>query len=433
MKRTLVACVMLISCVCMLFATAQKEVQVQDNAGSKPLTIMINDAAGSLDGMQAMIDAFQKKTGITCEVEIIPSGDSGEQFTLVRLATGAMADIFMSNAGSKLVELVPADNLYNLKGQPFIDNINDEFIKSVTVGDGIYGVPSIPSGSVGGVFYNKVVYKDLGLEIPKTWDEFLNNCEIIKTKSDVIPVSNPNAKTSGKQLPFLTNYYYVQQHNPNFAQEYTERKIDLHDDPYFVRGLSKLYDIKVKGYLDPDAEVAMNEDSAKALGEGRAAHVINYTNILRYVTQLTPEHEEDVGFFPLPDIDPEIRGVGVWMPQAFVMNKYPKAEKEALEFMAFIATPEAVEAYGAVQDFTGGILIKGASLPDNVSSALKESQYWVENASSPVMEYQCDIKGSNQATICAMVASGMTTPEAAILEMEKDNAIDARDKGIPGW
>lgn len=433
MKKTLAVCVMILGCACMLFAAGQKDVGTQAVAQSKPLTIMINDAAGSLDGMQAMIDAFQAKTGIVCEVEIIPSGDAGEQFTLVRLATGAMADIFMSNAGSKLVELVPADNLYDLKDQAFIGNVNDEFIKSVMAGDGIYGVPSIPSGSVGGVFYNKVVYKNLGLEIPKTWNEFLANCEIIKTRSDVIPVSNPNAKTSGKQLPFLTNYYYVQQHNPNFAKEYTERKIELHDDPYFVRGLSKLYDIKVLGYLDPDAEVAANEDSAKALGEGSAAHVINYTNILRYVVQLTPDHVEDVGFFPLPDIDPEIRGVGVWMPQAFVMNKYPKAEKEALEFMAFIATPEAVNAYGAVQDFTGGVLIKGASLPDNVCTALKEAQYWVETASSPVMEYQCDIKGSNQATVCAMVASGMMKPEAAVLEIEKDNAIDARDKGLAGW
>lgn len=434
MKKSMTSIIVFLFCTFFTFGNGTAETKKAEIVKeTTPLTIMISDAAGSLDGMQAMIDAFEQKTGIKTEVEVIPSGDAGEQFSLVRLATGAMADIFMSNCGSKLLELAPSDNLYNLSGQAFLDNLNEEFVKSVTINGGIYGVPSIPSCSVGGVFYNKEIYKNLELEIPKTWEEFMANCEIIKTKGKLIPVSNPNAKTSGKQLPFLTNYYYVQKDNPNFAYEYTEKKLKLSDSSVFVRGLQKLYDIKVKGYLDPDAEVAMNEDAAKALGEGKAAHIINYTNILRYIAELTPEHVNDIGFFPLPDVDPDVRGVGVWMPQAFIMNKYAKMPKEALSFMAFISTPEAVNAYAMKQDFTGGILVKGVNLPDSVCDALKDAQQWVEKASSPVMEYQCSIKGSNQATICAMVASGTMTAKNAILEIEKDNAIDARDKGLIGW
>lgn len=35
-------------------------------------------------------------------------------------------------------------------------------------------------GTETGIFYNKKIYEELNLEIPNTWDEFINNCEIIK-------------------------------------------------------------------------------------------------------------------------------------------------------------------------------------------------------------------------------------------------------------
>lgn len=31
-----------------------------------------------------------------------------------------------------------------------------------------------------GIFYNKSIYEELGLSVPQTWSEFMNNCEIIK-------------------------------------------------------------------------------------------------------------------------------------------------------------------------------------------------------------------------------------------------------------
>ena len=57
----------------------------------------------------------------------------------------------------------------------------------------------------------------------------------------------------------------------------------------------------------------------------------------------------------------------------------------------------------------------------------------MERASTPVMEYQCSIKGANLVTILQMVGTGEYTPDEAITEIEMDNAIDAQQKGIAGW
>ena len=40
-----------------------------------------------------------------------------------------------------------------------------------------YAVPT--SGMGIGIYYNKDIYKELGLEIPETWDKFIENCKKI--------------------------------------------------------------------------------------------------------------------------------------------------------------------------------------------------------------------------------------------------------------
>ena len=49
------------------------------------------------------------------------------------------------------------------------------------------------------------------------------------------------------------------------------------------------------------------------------------------------------------------------------------------------------------------------------------------------MEYYCNIKGSNMATILSMVGTGQYTPKEAIAEIEADNTIDAQQKESAGW
>jgi ABC-type glycerol-3-phosphate transport system substrate-binding protein len=40
---------------------------------------------------------------------------------------------------------------------------------------------AIPYSGLGiAYFYNKDIYEKLGLNVPKTWDEFMSNCQVIK-------------------------------------------------------------------------------------------------------------------------------------------------------------------------------------------------------------------------------------------------------------
>ena len=74
---------------------------------------------------------------------------------------------------------------------------SNSFLPTVSQNGQIFGVPS-GTAMGGGILYNKKVYADLGLSVPKTWAEFEANNEKIKA-AGIAPVA---ATTYGDTLDF---------------------------------------------------------------------------------------------------------------------------------------------------------------------------------------------------------------------------------------
>lgn len=383
----------------------------------------------NVNSFQAQIDAFCEKYGCEVDVELL-SGDANENTNtlFLRAATGALPDLFITSVGAVTENLDPENNLYDLSGQPFLANIADAYLDVVTSDQGaVWAVPSQPS-NVAGVFYNKVVFEELGLELPTTWEEFLASCQWIRENTEMDPVCNPFDGSAGRQILYLSQYYYIREENENFADQYTAREINLHESPALMRGLQKLYDINEYGYQNSDPLSTSLEDCARALCEGTAAYVICRTNIMASVELVAPDQYNDIGFFPLPDEGTQ--GVAVWMPTGWYMSKNTEDVELALKFLEFLTTKEAVAAYCSVKIPTGAFMLNGIEMPDNVSSAVQESQVWVEKASTPVMEYFCNIKGRNMNEILAMCGTGELTPDEAVEMLEADFQLNAEQNGI---
>ncbi len=390
------------------------------------------------DALQAQFDAFEELTGCEIEVELLSSDSEEAVYTLeVRAATGNLPDIFQSSIGAQLDKLDPAENIYDLSGQDWIrENVAASYLELVSDSEtgAVYCIPMTTS-NVAGCFYNKTVYEELNLEIPTTWEEFLANCEIIKRQTDKIPVSTPYSDGAGAQILFLSQYYYVWNEEPDFAEKYTNREITLQESDTYMRGLSKLNDLYVKGYQDEDPLSVSFEKSATDLANGDAVMTFSRTNIMATISKVAPDKVEEIGFFPLPDESAEVRGVATWMPVAWCVGANIDSEKEAcaLALMEYLTTGAAIDAYCQVTTPTGAFMLNNVELPDTISGAAREAQNWVDKASTSVMEYSCNIKGSNMVTILQMAETGEYTPEEAISEIEKDNATDAQQKGIEGW
>ena len=77
----------------------------------------------------------------------------------------------------------------------------------------------------GGILYNRKIYADLGLTVPKTWAEFEANNEAIKA-AGIAPVGATFSATPWtSQLFVLADYYNVQAAIPDFADQYTDNEI----------------------------------------------------------------------------------------------------------------------------------------------------------------------------------------------------------------
>ena len=72
----------------------------------------------------------------------------------------------------------------DLTGESYLDNIYESALSSTTVDGQILGMPYL--ASYGGVYYNRAIFEEYGLEPPTTIDELKHICEVL-TENGITP------------------------------------------------------------------------------------------------------------------------------------------------------------------------------------------------------------------------------------------------------
>jgi raffinose/stachyose/melibiose transport system substrate-binding protein len=134
---------------------------------------------------QKMIADFQTKNP-NIQIVLNAPPDAGTVLK-TRLTKNDMPDILSMGGDNLYGELASNGILLDLSAESFMSNIQPAYIDQMkdllTNGDEkAYGVPYATNAS--GILYNKEKFTQLGLEIPKTWDEFIKLSEKIKTSGE---------------------------------------------------------------------------------------------------------------------------------------------------------------------------------------------------------------------------------------------------------
>lgn len=147
-----------------------------------------------------------------------------------------------------------------------------------------------------------------------------------------------------------------------------------------------------------------------------------------------PDKVNDIGFFAQPGADASKNGATIWMPAGTYIPKTSKNIEAAKDFLAFIASPEGVDAINAKVPPQGPYLIKGTTLPDDVLPAVKDIAAYIDSGNStPALEFLSPIKGPTLEQICVAVGTGQMTPEEAAANYDEDVKKQAQQLGLPGW
>ncbi|WP_276357080.1 extracellular solute-binding protein [Cohnella caldifontis] len=395
------------------------------------LTLLVDNNQDTVIYTKALVDAFQAKyPNITIETETRPTGSEGDNFVKTRLATGDMNDVFFYNSGSLMQALNPEQNMIDLTNEPFQANVIDSFKPTVSINGKIYGAP-VGSTMGGGWFYNKKIYAQLGLSVPKTWAELMENNKKIKA-AGITAMIGSYKDTWTSQLIMLADYFNVQAQVPNFAADYTGNKAKYATTPAALRGFQKLEE--TVGYYNKDFLATTYDAGLKMLAEGKGAHYPMLTFAVPALVQNNPDKIDDIGFFAQPGDSADQNGLTVWMPGGAYIYKNTEHPEEAKKFVEFVASAEGVSIMGTVSKPSGPYAIKGAALPDDTPQVVKDMlPYFDNNQTAPALEFLSPVKGPSLEQITVEVGSGKRKAADAAALYDQDVKKQAQQLGLAGW
>jgi raffinose/stachyose/melibiose transport system substrate-binding protein len=399
------------------------------------LTWLTGNTPDSVATAERLVADFEAANpGIKIEYETRPGGADGDNIVKTRLATGEMTDIFDYNTGSLFQAINPTQNLVPVTDEAWQGDVLDSFKVTVTGTDGnVYGAP-LGSAMGGGVLYNIPIYQELGLEVPKTWADFMANNEKIKAAGKV-PVIQSFGTTWTSQLFVLGDFFNLQAAEPSFAADYTAGKAKYATTPEAMAGFQHGEDVFKAGYLNEDFAAATFEEAVVKVATGEGAHYPMLTFAISTIGQLAPDNIKDVGFFALPGDDASKNGLTVWMPAGVYIPKTTQHLEQAKRFVAFLASTDGCKAEVDAVGAQGPFLVKGCTLPDDVPPAVADllPYFQQEGTTAPALEFLSPIKGPSLEQITVEVGSGIRSAADGAALYDEDVKKQAQQLGLEGW
>jgi raffinose/stachyose/melibiose transport system substrate-binding protein len=403
--------------------------------GSVTISYMVDNGKASTAAAEALISEFQSKNpNIKVDLETRPAGAEGDNLIKTKLATGDMNDVFLYNTGSLLKALDPDSNLADVSGESWTSKLDDDFKKVASTDKGLYGAPWGPS-LAGAIIYNKDIYAELGLQVPKTWAEYMANNQKILDSGKAAPIAQTYGATWSSQVPVLGDFYNVQTKDPGFAEKYTANKTKF-SDPAAVTGFQHLEDGFKAGYYNKDYASATYDDGIKMIAKGEAAHYPILTFAASALTVNYPDAVKKVGLFPIPGDSADQNGLTVWMPSGVFIPKSTEGAKldASKKFLDFLTTPEACKVMSEKISPTGPFVVEGCELPADVPTIVSDMQpYFDEGKTKLALEFLSPIKGPALEQITVAVGSGITSAKDGAAQYDEDVKKQAKQLGLEGW
>ncbi len=165
-------------------------------AGGKKITLKMLEHANEATNkaVKELNDAFTAKyPNVTIESQIIGTAEYGQamktalaagdvdifEFSTFNIETPDWTKGLDTNANVLYIE---NGDILDLSGQPFLSNWPQNAINDCMSYNGKQWCVPTGTVAVNGIFYNKQIFADNGLNVPKTWDEFMSICQTLQDK-----------------------------------------------------------------------------------------------------------------------------------------------------------------------------------------------------------------------------------------------------------
>lgn len=293
-----------------------------------------------VDFYNSAIAEFEKANpGIKIKQEAIKNTEYNTVLSAALNAGEGAPDVFMSRAYGGLQTYSDSGYLQALEDiVPTIHDYSPTALQGATsLSDvKIYGVP-VASQTVF-CYYNKKLYSELGLEIPRTWNDFIEN---LKKCKNAKYIGLANGTMDGWTIETLfggvAGSFYG---GDEFFNKLVTGQTTF-EDPIFVVAIEKMYELRE--YM-PDMYESVNyEDMRNNFVEELAVHFIGGSYEAGYLN--SQNKDLDYGMFAVPAEEGKKSYVAVYADANFSIAKSTKHPDEAAKFLNYLASKEFGEKY----------------------------------------------------------------------------------------
>ncbi|MFC5404058.1 ABC transporter substrate-binding protein [Cohnella soli] len=416
-------------------ATETQPASSSPTASDKPVETVKLKVLGHTTWFKSGWDAIKKDAlvhGFELVEEKVPDSDAGNDLIKTRFATQDLPDILLYFPGNLFKDFgAPADIFVKQEDQPWMENFDKAaWVRALDdkenlKGDrGFYAAPYWGS-NVSVVLYNKKVFTELNLQIPKTYDEYLAVCEALK-KAGKTPVFYAGKEAWSLQLLAL-DAASKKGYN-DLAQKINTNQGKFVEYDNLKKGIATLVDLKDKGYVQKDYLSDDYSAAQKALATGTAGMYHMATWVMDDIRKKFPDQVNDIGSFIMPfdgndtDIVPVFAPYGMFVPKG-------KNQEAAQRFVNFF---ESIETQNLYFGNEGGIpAIKGVTETKLSPAELDGKSFVDAGRFSPNFAYGFDYNFGDFGAFLQDALVGSKTPEQVLEAMDKEYAKDAKAKNDP--
>lgn len=307
-------------------------------------------APGEAEALQSLVDLHADKYpneriyNAATDPKVVSGGNEAKAVLQDRLEAGDPPDAFQTNAfelkrgyiAASPGLLEPLDDVFEAQG--LIDDLAPEALSDVTVGGHYMAVP-VNIHRENGLFYNKSVFADAGLEPPTTMVEFLDVCAKLK-ETGVTPLA-----ISTSQGWIINKVFVALALGSMGADNFVKYFVDKApvDEAVFTPAVDVL-DQVLTDYIDVDGAAAEGfgwTQAADALKEGSAGMFIHGDWAKGYLMQVGATPDVDFGVVSSPDA----AGVFLYGMDVFAVPAGAKHTAAALDWVRTISSSEGQVAF----------------------------------------------------------------------------------------
>lgn len=294
------------------------------------------------DWDRKIADDFTAETGIKIDFQLNPN-DQYVNIVKAKLASGEGVDIFYANTGRGVLEYSPDKYAYDLSDQEWVSRYTD-WGKACSTYEGKVIFCNTSSIDGYGLLYNMDLLKETGKEIPTTYEELVELCDIYMDMG-ITPIFEPGADTWHGCVWVLEIADYLSRKYPDMIEKLNTPEGKFADYPEILTFTEQLNDLVQAGYFGEEEDwlsYTWNDRSEK-MASGEFGMMLTNIGAMEELIKQYPENAEEkwqMGLLPLAGNNTFSHNGG---NMGRILNKESDHIEEALMYFDFITKQENVQ------------------------------------------------------------------------------------------